>query len=82
MAARPGADGPAFDHAFFARVCLDDELFGPDDLLTEREAQARVADLRGAERAEALDLLCRCSRRSASESIASPTGGHRPTPPR
>ena len=65
VAARPGADGPAFDHAPFARVCLDDELFGPDDLLTEREAQARVADLRGAERAEALDLLCR--RRSPSQ---------------
>ena len=47
------------DPAFFARWCLDDELFGPDGLLTEQDAHDHVADLHRAERAEALDLLCR-----------------------
>lgn len=59
MKARSGASDVDPAHAFFARLCLDDELFGPDDLLTEEEALARVADLRGAARAEALDLLCK-----------------------
>lgn len=59
MACRPRTDDINPEHAVFARLCLDDELFGPDDLLTQEEALARVADLRGAARAEAWDLLCK-----------------------
>ena len=40
-------------------MCLEDELFGPDRMLTPAEVQGRVADLRGAELAEAEDLLKR-----------------------
>ena len=65
MAARPRAGGFDLDHGFFARLCLDDELFGPDRRLTRQEVDARVADLDGATRAEARDLLCR--RRSLSQ---------------
>ena len=43
--------------AFFARQCLEDDLFGPDQPLTEQEVGARVAHLQGAEQAEAAELL-------------------------
>ena len=65
MADRPCAEGIPFEHACFARLCLDDEIFGPDELLTRQEVQHRVADPHGAERVEAWDLLCR--RRSLAQ---------------
>ena len=65
MAARPSGGGFAIDHGCFARLCLDDELFGPDRLLTEQEVHARVADLPGAAQEESRDIFCR--RRSLSQ---------------
>ena len=47
------------DPADFARLCLEDEMFGPGRVPAENEIRAQVADLRGAEQAEARELLAR-----------------------
>ena len=65
MAARPSGGDFAIDPGYFARLCLDDELFGPDQPLREQEVHARVADLPGTARAESRDIFCR--RRSLAQ---------------
>ena len=57
MVAQPMEDDIDPVHALSARLCLDDELFGPDQPLSEQEVHVRLAHLRGAERDEALELL-------------------------
>ena len=59
MSTRRARQPTPIDPAFFARICLDDELFGPARLLTRAEIEGRLHGLRGPAHLEAMELLSR-----------------------